>query len=143
MRKRLKRDLLYVDSDVFLYPVIYDETAVVEAKESKDLLLKIALGKIEAYTSSITWDEVTWVVRKLFGTDLSLNEGKRFLSFPNLRLLGIKRTTVLKAQEIVEKYKLRPRDAVHIAAALENKITTIVSYDKDFDLIKEIERIEP
>jgi len=143
LRKRLKRDLLYVDSDVFLYPVIYDETAVVEAKESKDLLLKIALGKIEAYTSSITWDEVTWVVRKLFGTDLSLNEGKRFLSFPNLRLLGIKRTTVLKAQEIVEKYKLRPRDAVHIAAALENKITTIVSYDKDFDLIKEIERIEP
>jgi len=143
LRKRLKRDLLYVDSDVFLYPVIYDETAVVEAKESKDLLLKIALGKIEAYTSSITWDEITWVVRKLFGTDLSLNEGKRFLSFPNLRLLGIKRTTVLKAQEIVEKYKLRPRDAVHIAAALENKITTIVSYDKDFDLIKEIERIEP
>ena len=143
MRKRLKRDLLYVDSDVFLYPVIYDETAVVEAKESKDLLLKIALGKIEAYTSSITWDEVTWVVRKLFGIDLSLNEGKRFLSFPNLRLLGIKRTTVLKAQEIVEKYKLRPRDAVHVAAALENKITTIVSYDKDFDLIKEIERIEP
>jgi len=143
LRKRLKRDLLYVDSDVFLYPVIYDETAVVEAKESKDLLLKIALGKIEAYTSSITWDEVTWVVRKLFGVDLSLNEGKRFLSFPNLRLLGIKRTTVLKAQEIVEKYKLRPRDAVHVAAALENNITTIVSYDKGFDLIKEIERIEP
>jgi len=116
---------------------------VVEAKESKDLLLTIALGKIEAYTSSITWDEIAWVVRKLFGIDLSLNEGKRFLSFPNLRLLGIKRTTVLKAQEIVEKYKLRPRDAVHVAAALENKITTIVSYDKDFDLIKEIERIEP
>ena len=43
----------------------------------------------------------------------------------------------------MEEYKLRPRDAVHAAAALENKITTIVSYDKDFDLIHEIKRIEP
>jgi len=139
----LKRDLLYIDSNVFLYPVIYDEKSVVEAKKSKDILLKIALGKIEAYTSSTTWDEVTWIVRKLFGIDFSLNEGKKFLSFPNLKLLGIKRTTVFKAQEIMEKYKLRPRDAVHAAAALENKITTIVSYDKDFDLINEIKRIEP
>ena len=55
----MKRDLLYIDSNVFIYPVIYDETAVVEAKKSRDFLLKIALGEVEAYTSSITWDEVT------------------------------------------------------------------------------------
>jgi len=116
---------------------------VEEAKKSKDLLLKIALGKIEGYTSSITWDEVSWTVRKIFGINPSLNEGKKFLSFPNLRLLGIKKTTVFKAQEIVEKYKVRPRDALHSAAALENKIATIVSYDKDFDIINEIKRIEP
>lgn len=135
--------MLYIDSNVFIYPVIYDETAVEEAKKSKDLLLKIALGKIEGYTSSITWDEVSWTVRKIFGINPSLNEGKKFLSFPNLRLLGIKKTTVFKAQEIVEKYKVRPRDALHSAAALENKIATIVSYDKDFDIINEIKRIEP
>ena len=121
--------MLYIDSNISIYPIIYDETAVKESRKSKEFLLKIALGKIEAYTSSITWDEVVWVVWKLFGIDVSLNQGRKFLTFPNLKLLGIRKTTILKAQEIMEKYRLKPRDAIHIAVALENKITTIVSYE--------------
>jgi len=139
----LRKDLLYVDSNIFIYPVIYDETAIEEAKKSKAFLLKIALGKVEAYTSSITWDELTWTIRKLFGINFSINEGKKFLSFPNLRLLGIKKSTVLKAQELVERYKMKQRDAIHVAVALENKITNIISYDKNFDTVDEIKRIEP
>lgn len=139
----MKSRLYYVDSNIFIYPIIYDETCVIEAKKCRELLLKIALGEVEAYTSSVTWDEVTWIVRKLFGIDLSIDQGRMFLGFPNLRLLGIKRTTVFKAQEIVEKYRLTPRDALHAAAAVENKITTIMSYDKDFDSLEAIKRIEP
>jgi len=139
----LRKDLLYVDSNVFVYPVIYNLQVVDEAKKSKDLLLEIALGKVEAYTATVTWDEVAWVVRKVFGFEFSAEESKKFLSFPNLRLLGVKKSTVFRAQELVEKYRMRPRDAIHAAVALENKITTIVSYDKDFDEMKEIRRIEP
>jgi len=139
----LRNDLLYVDSNVFLYPVIYDEKAVVEAKKSREFLLKIALAKVEACTSSVTWDEVVWVIRRLFGIENSVEEGKRFLGFPNLRVLGVRKSTVFKAQELVERYKLKPRDALHAAVALENKIKTIVSYDDGFNVITEIERIEP
>ena len=135
--------MLYIDSNIFIYPIIYDETVIREAKKSREFLLGIAQGKIEAYTSTITWDEVAWIVRKLLGTNISINHGKRFLSFPHLRLLPIKRTTVLKAQEITERYKLKPRDALHAAATLENRIDTIVSYDRDFDELDEIKRIEP
>ncbi|MEM3640419.1 MAG: hypothetical protein QXH37_00620 [Candidatus Bathyarchaeia archaeon] len=74
-----------------------------EAKKRSELSLKIALGEVEAYTSSTTRDEVAWIVRKLFGVDLSIEQRRMFLSFPNLKFLGIKRTTVFKAQEIVEK----------------------------------------
>jgi len=139
----LRRGLLYVDSNVFLYPVIYDEKAVVKAKKSREFLLKIALAKVEAYTSSVAWDEVVWVVRRLFGIENSVDEGKRFLGFPNLRVLGVRKSTVFKAQELVEKYRVKPRDALHAAVALENKIKTIVSYNEGFDAITEIERIEP
>jgi len=139
----LRKDLLYIDSNVFVYPVIYNLQVVDEAKKSKDFLLEIALGKVEAYTATVTWDEVAWVVRKVFGFEFSAEESKKFLSFPNLRLLGVKKSTVFRAQELVEKYRMRPRDAIHAAVALENKITTIVSYDKDFDEMKEIRRIEP
>lgn len=58
LNKRLRRGLLYIDSNIFLYPVIYDAEVVEEARRAKDLLLKIALGEVEAYTSIITWDEV-------------------------------------------------------------------------------------
>ncbi|MEM2368534.1 MAG: type II toxin-antitoxin system VapC family toxin [Candidatus Bathyarchaeia archaeon] len=139
----MRKDLLYIDSNVFLYPIIYEPKTVGEAKKSRDLLLKIALGEVEAYTSVITWDEIVWVVRKVFDLESSLEQGRRFLSFPNLKFLAVKRSIILKAQELLEKYKIKPRDAIHAATALENKITNIASYDKDFDVIKEIKRIEP
>ncbi|MBS7635525.1 type II toxin-antitoxin system VapC family toxin [Candidatus Bathyarchaeota archaeon] len=135
--------MLYIDSNVFLYPIIYEVGAVEEAKRSRDLLLRIALGDVEACTSIITWDEVVWVVRRVFGLEPSIEQGKRFLTFPNLKFLAVKKSIILRAQEILEKYGVKPRDAVHAATAIENKITNIASYDKDFDVIKGIKRIEP
>jgi len=135
--------LLYIDSNVFIYPIIYNETAILESKNCKNFLLKIASGEIEAYTSLITWDEVTWIVGRILGVEASLDQGRKFLRFPNLKFLGVRRTTILKAQEIMEKYRLKPRDAIHAATAIESKITTIVSYDRDFDSIGELRRIEP
>ena len=98
--------MFYVDSNVFIYPIIYDEATVPEARKSRRFLLEIALGRIEAYTSTLTWDEVTWIVRRLLGVDISLRLGRRFLSFPSLKFLAVKGTTLLKAQEIMEEYEL-------------------------------------
>ena len=139
----MRKDLLYIDSNVFLYPVLYDSEAIVEARKSKEFLLKIAQGGVEACTATVTWDEVVWVIRKIFAFDPSMEVGKKLLSFPNLRLLGVKNGTIYTAQELMEKYKIKPRDAIHAATALENKVTEIVSYDKDFDEINGINRTEP
>ncbi|MEM3697260.1 MAG: type II toxin-antitoxin system VapC family toxin [Candidatus Bathyarchaeia archaeon] len=135
--------MLYIDSNVFLYPIIYDSEVIIEAKKSKDFLLKIAQGTVEACTATITWDEIAWIIRKIFGFEPSAEESKKFLAFPNLKLLGVKKSTVFKAQEIMEKYKIKPRDAIHAAAALENNIGDIVSYDKDFEEVEGLKRIEP
>ena len=135
--------MLYVDSNVFLYPTIYEPKTVEEARESKDFLLKISEGLVEACTATITWDEVVWVVRKMFGLKPSIELGRRFLEFPNLKLLNVKGSVVLRAQRLMEKYKIKPRDAIHAATALENGIETIVSYDRDLDEVKEINRLEP
>jgi len=135
--------LLYVDSNIFLYPIIYKPEAVEEARESKDFLLKISEGLVEACTATITWDEVVWVVRKVFGSEPSIKLGRKFLEFPHLKLLDVKRSVVFRAQRLMEKYKIKPRDAIHAATALENGIETIVSYDRDFDKLEEIKRLEP
>lgn len=123
--------------------MIYDVETVSEAARAKSFLREITLGRVEAYTSSITWDEIVWVVRKLLGVDISMHQVRIFLSFPNLRIFPVRRTTVLKAQELMEDYRLKPRDALHAATALENKIATIVSFDEDFDRVKVVKRVEP
>ena len=48
---------------------------------------------------------------------------------------------VTKAQNLIEKYNLKPRDSIHIASAIEKKIKTIISDDEDLDKVSEIERI--
>jgi len=135
--------LLYVDSNIFLYPAIYKLETVEEARESKEFLLKISEGSVEACTATITWDEVVWVVRKIFGLKPSIELGRMLLEFPNLKFLNVKRSVVLRAQSLMEKYKIKPRDAIHAATALENGIETIVSYDRDFDKLEEIKRLDP
>ena len=41
------------------------------------------------------------------------------------------------------KYEIKPGDAINVATALENDVEIIVSYDKDFDKLEEIKRLDP
>jgi hypothetical protein len=63
----------YIDSNVFIYPVIYQTESQQKAKKAKETLLKIENGEISAYTSTLTWDEVVWVVSKLLSRDDGVN----------------------------------------------------------------------
>jgi len=53
------------------------------------------------------------------------------------------RATITNAQSIMEEYALKPRDAIHAATALTNGLHRILSFDKDFDAIPDLTRIEP
>ncbi|MEM2019273.1 MAG: type II toxin-antitoxin system VapC family toxin, partial [Candidatus Nitrosocaldus sp.] len=77
------------------------------------------------------------------GVERAIEQGKMLLRFPNLKILSINKATIIKAQELMERYRLKPRDALHIAVALENRLNRIASYDKDLDGVDGIERIEP
>lgn len=41
----------------------------------------------------------------------------------------------------MEKYELKPKDTLHAATTLENKITTIENYDEDFNKLNMIKII--
>jgi len=130
----------YIDSNVFIYPAIYQAEAQQKAKKAKEILLKIESGELTAYTSTLTWDEVTWVVSKVLSRDDGIRQGKKLLGFPNLEFIDVDEGTLTVAQMLLDKYKLSPRDSIHIASALNRKIKTIISDDQDFDQVKEITR---
>jgi predicted nucleic acid-binding protein len=132
--------MLYVDSNVFIYPVLYAVEAEPKAKKAKQVLLSIEKGELPAYTSTLTWDEVIWVISKTLGKSEGISQGQKLLGFPNLEFIAADANILSQAQALLEKYNLSPRDSIHVASAIQRKIKTIVSDDKDIDQVTEIAR---
>ena len=133
--------MAYIDSNVFLYPVLYSEEEEPKAKKALDILRRIAKGELSAYTSTITWDEIIWVVRRTMGKSEALNQGQKLLGFLNLKFISVDENILSQAQALISKYSLRPHDSIHVASAIDKKIYNMISDDKDLDQVKEIKRI--
>ncbi|MBI2971025.1 MAG: type II toxin-antitoxin system VapC family toxin [Candidatus Aenigmarchaeota archaeon] len=131
---------LYVDANVFIVAGVYPQESP-EFKAAKKLLYAVSSGEAEAATSLLTWDELVWVVRRMAGNEAAAEEGKRFLEIPNMKFLGVTENIIRKAQNITERYNLKPRDAIHTASAIVNNAGSIVSDDADFDAVRGLKRI--
>jgi predicted nucleic acid-binding protein len=132
--------LFYLDANVFIYPVIYDKRTISKAERAQRVLRPVEEGKLEAWTSTLTWDEVVWVTSKTLGFSDAVNPGSKLLGFPNLRFIEVDETVVAKAQRLLEKYGLKPRDAIDLASALEKGIKQVISDDNEFDKVDEVKR---
>jgi len=131
-------EIFYIDSNIFIFPIIYENE---QANISRKILERIEKNEIIAYTSVLTWDEVAYVVNKVMGKADSINAGKKFINYPNLRFIQASIDIIIRAQEIIQNYNLKPRDSIHVASALSKSIHNIVSDDSDFDKIDLIKRV--
>lgn len=132
--------MLFVDTNIFIYSVGRDHPY---KSPSLRFLSSVAEGKEKIVISAEVLQEILyrfWAIRRmedgfeLFEQALSLCE----------MVLPIFQETTKKARELLGRLPaIGPRDAFHVATMLENKISTIVSYDHHFDLVKDIKRIEP
>ena len=50
---------------------------------------------------------------------------------------------MIDATKIIKKYNLSLEDAYSLQGALINKVRRFVSFDKDFDKVKDVKRVEP
>ena len=53
----------YTGPNIFLNPVLYDLEENEEAQRYQRLLKKIIKKKIHGITSTLTWDEVEWIIQ--------------------------------------------------------------------------------
>ena len=128
--------MIYLDSNVFIYATLNTKEP---GEKARSLLLKIQQGEEKAETSAITFDELFWVIRKL-DFEAALEACQALLNFPNLEIISADRDLALLALQIIKKYHLSPRDAIHAATAIEAKAEAVVSTDNHFDKIKELTR---
>jgi predicted nucleic acid-binding protein len=129
--------MIYLDANVFLSAILNRED---EGEKARDLLQKLQKAEIVAATSALSFEEVFWIVKKHRGFISALKAAKTLLEIPNLTFLEISDQTLWSAYNLAEKYRLDPRDAIHVACALDHAIFTIISEDEHFDKVKEIKR---
>mgnify|MGYP001614296624 CR=1 FL=1 len=130
---------IYLDANIFLNAILYDDK---KAESCKEIISQIINNKLQGYTSLLTWDEVVYTIQKLSGRKLSIKEGEKMLKVPNMVFLDVNINIILKAQRLMDRYDLYPRDSIHLSSMLINNIEELASDDSDFDKLKEIKRIK-
>ena len=94
------------------------------------------------YTDVLVLDEVIYVSKKRYSvpyvTTLSFIES---IVLPYTTILPLSEDEYREAAKLIEKYNVKPSDALHIGAMITNRIPTLVSEDKELDRISEIKRV--
>jgi len=133
---------MYADAGVFLLPVLHSER-LPPAVAAARFLSALARGARQVSTATLTWDEVAYVVRRLLGPEDSVAKGQELLVFPNLTWLRVDLTVLRRAEDLYRSLPMRPRDAIHAAAALEAGEKEILSEDRVFDRVAGLARVWP
>jgi len=137
--QELKFKEVYLDANLFVYAAISTEQ---QGESARKMLEEIERGNYEAYTAALTFDEILWAITKHNDKETAYKAAERFLSLPHLTLIEINTSLVQSFIEIYKNEKLKPRDALHLAAMQSQNIKTMISSDADFDIIKGIKRMD-
>lgn len=94
------------------------------------------------FTDILVLDEVLYVSRSKYRVPYPITIkllNKLIPKYISLTPLTLKE--YVKAIEVIERYDLKPSDAIHAATCIVNNIKYIVSEDQEFDEVEGIERL--
>ena len=133
----------FLDTNIILRYLTKDDPT--KAQRCYELFQQIKRKEIQVVTSELVLAEVVYVLasRSLYNQP---RPNIRALLLPILGLPGLKlanRRACLRALDLYANSSLDFEDALSVAHIERLKITTIVSYDQDFDRVKHIHRREP
>ncbi len=129
---------VYLDANIFAFAA-FDSGK--QGEKCRQIITRVSSGELKAFTSSLALDELLLVMIKNGKTELMDNVIEAVYAIPNCFILPTSATAPRVALEYIKKYGLKLRDALHCAVMHENELKTIFSDDKDFDKVKEFERI--
>lgn len=129
--------MIYLDANFFIL-CNFDRTA--RGDRARGIQRRILNG-MDAITSSLSLDEVMWVVVKNKKSAVLRETVEDIYAMTNLTIKEVGSNIPLEALDIMEKYDLKPRDAFHTAIMRNFDVNKIVSDDEDFDRVNGIKRI--
>lgn len=122
----MKPELIYWDSDCFL-GWLQEEAGKVEL--CRGTLERAGKGEVGIITSSLALAEVLWMRG---GPKLPEDKATKLRAFfrrSYIRVYNLTRGIAESAQDLVWHHDVRPKDAVHVATAIELKVPTLETFD--------------
>jgi len=130
---------VFIDATLYIYLNTLSDSRIRRVYERYyiDLLLK---NKV--YTDVLVLDEIIYISKKKYNIPYSLTLDfiqSHITPYTNIIPLGEDEYEI--ASKIINKYNIKPSDALHIGAMKNNNINVIITEDKEFDKINDIERV--
>jgi predicted nucleic acid-binding protein len=130
--------MIYLDANFFIFSLI-DNTS--KGEKARKIHAQMVSGKMEGCTSALAIDEIMWVLLKSDRKHLIRTAVEGIYATPHLTVLNVSPVIPLRALDLMETKKLKPRDAFHAGIMIEYGIKEIVTDDSDFDRMAEFKRI--
>ncbi len=132
-------EIHFVDSNVFFYAKIMDPEYGAACGR---VLQRIHDSHITGVTSTLVTLEVANALRK-FGLARQVRDTLDSIFSLPLNIFDLQYSDIRNAVEIFERYSISPYDCAHVAVMRRATSNRIITADRDFDRIHEIERKDP
>jgi predicted nucleic acid-binding protein len=130
---------VFIDSNIPMYVAGKEHP---HREPARRFLERIQNGEVEGCTSTEVLQEILYRYVGLRRTDLAVEVYDLFVSLCSF-VLPVTLADTDRARDLVrEGAKASVRDAVHAAVMLNNDIDAIASFDRGFEHIPGIERVE-
>lgn len=131
----------FVDTNIFIRFLQADHK--IQSPKCKRLFEKAVENKVKLITNSMVIAEIVWVLNSFFELSKQdiIKKIKTLLLFNGVEIP--EKNLLVSTLNLFEKYNLDFIDAYCLCWIKQNKINSIYSFDRDFDKLEGIKRIEP
>lgn len=130
----------FIDTNILIYA---QGTAHKYKTPCQIIMRLIASDEIYSVTNSEVLQEILYRYSAMGKRRLGIQMVENTLSIIH-EVLPVERADIVLSMELLDKHKnINVRDAVHAATALRNGFKYILSVDRHFDKIKNLQRVDP
>ena len=140
LRRNSSKQYAFIDANLLIYlNCIKDRNA----RKPYETLYYQVLNSYSVVTDVLVLDELIWISKKKYNVPYNITlDFIRNAVLPYVDILPINSMIIDEFFKIlINKYNLKPSDAIHIAVMTLHGISIIVSEDDDFDKINGLRRI--
>lgn len=130
--------LIALDTSILIYHLEENPAYIVQ---TSTFLQAIQQGRCHGILSEITLLELLVLPLRLQMQDVADEYELLLTSYPNLNLIPVSRPIILKAASIRATYGLKTPDSLIIATAISAGATLLVTNDKQWQRVQDIEII--